>query len=83
MKQSEAKLGWKEIPIAGVLPEGGTAVEYRSGDWRTFKPIVDVDKCTNCLICWIYCPDASIIRKEKHVEVDYYHCKGCGICAEE
>lgn len=77
------KLNWKEIPIGGVIPKGGTAVEYRSGDWRTFKPVIDANKCVNCLICWIYCPDASIIRLEKHVDVDYYHCKGCGICAEE
>jgi 2-oxoacid:acceptor oxidoreductase delta subunit (pyruvate/2-ketoisovalerate family) len=41
------------------------------------------EKCVNCLICWIYCPDASIIRLEKYVAVNYDYCKGCGICAEE
>jgi len=37
----------------------------------------------NCLLCWIYCPDSSIVRKEKCVEVNYDYCKGCGICAHE
>jgi pyruvate ferredoxin oxidoreductase delta subunit len=34
-------------------------------------------------MCWIFCPDVSILRTEKTVEVDYYHCKGCGVCANE
>ncbi|MCK4953150.1 4Fe-4S binding protein [Candidatus Bathyarchaeota archaeon] len=75
--------GWKEISIAGVcwLP----STEYITGDWRTFKPVVDQDNCNNCLMCFIYCPDGSITWKpeEEKIEVDYNYCKGCGICANE
>ena len=75
--------GWKEIPIAGLIVEAGNAEKYKTGDWRTFKPVRDVEKCTNCLNCWIYCPDTSIlVSEEKMTGFDYDHCKGCGICAE-
>lgn len=74
---------WKELPIGGIIENGGTAKEYNTGSWRTFKPIWDEKKCTNCLLCWIYCPDTSInVKDGKFAEFDYYHCKGCGICAK-
>jgi pyruvate ferredoxin oxidoreductase delta subunit len=73
---------WKEIPVAGIIPTAGTAQEFKTGDWRTRKPIHDEKKCINCLRCWIYCPDASIMVKDgKVIGIDYDHCKGCGICA--
>lgn len=74
---------WKEIPIGGLITEAGNAMKYNTGDWRTFKPVRDEKKCTNCLLCWVYCPDSSILVKDgKITGVDYGHCKGCGICAE-
>ena len=41
--------------------------------------------CTFCKKCYDYCPDVSIYMdpKQKHREIDYDHCKGCGICAAE
>jgi pyruvate ferredoxin oxidoreductase delta subunit len=55
----------------------------RTGTWRVFKPILDKKKCVNCLRCWIYCPEATVIRnKDGSVEIDYEYCKGCGICAD-
>jgi pyruvate ferredoxin oxidoreductase delta subunit len=80
---SNEKTGWKSLPIGGVLQEAGSSLKYKTGDWRAFKPVVDKEKCANCLLCWIYCPDSAIVRKEKWVEVNYDYCKGCGICAHE
>ena len=77
------KPGWKSMPIGGILLEPGSAMKYKTGDWRAFKPNVDQSKCINCLLCWIFCPDAAIVRKEKFVDVNYDYCKGCGICANE
>ena len=56
----------------------------KTGSWRVFKPILDKEKCTKCLRCWIFCPEGSI-KKEKDgsVSIDYEYCKGCGICAVE
>ncbi|HOO78243.1 MAG TPA: 4Fe-4S binding protein [bacterium] len=78
----EKKPGWKEIPIGGVITEAGNAIEYKTGDWRSERPVVDKAKCINCLQCWVFCPDGSImVRDEAMAGFDYDHCKGCSICA--
>jgi pyruvate ferredoxin oxidoreductase delta subunit len=74
---------WKEIPIGGLIVDGGNAKEYKTGGWRTFKPVWDKEKCSQCLTCWINCPDSSItVSDGKMSGIDYDHCKGCGICAK-
>ena len=79
----EKKQGWKELSIGAIL-EAGTAIKYKTGDWRSSCPIWDKNKCIQCLRCWITCPDSSIILKDgKVVGIDLDHCKGCGICAQE
>jgi 2-oxoacid:acceptor oxidoreductase delta subunit (pyruvate/2-ketoisovalerate family) len=81
---SEKKKGWRDLPIGGMILEAGNSVEYNTGGWRTFRPIHNADKCTNCLLCWIYCPDSAIrVKDGKFLEFDLEHCKGCGICARE
>ncbi|MFH1258529.1 MAG: 4Fe-4S dicluster-binding protein [Elusimicrobiota bacterium] len=75
---------WKELPLGALLPEPGSAQNYKTGGWRSMRPKLDKTKCINCLFCWIYCPDSAIILKDgKVVDIDYDHCKGCGICAVE
>ncbi len=80
---SESEPLWKKLPIGGLLLEPGSALKYKTGDWRSSRPVIDKEKCTNCLLCWIYCPDSAITRTEEKVAVNYDYCKGCGICAEE
>ena len=77
------KKGWRTIPIGGIILKGGTARKYRTGDWRTFRPIIDLDKCIGCALCWIYCPEPAIEKEGGQVKVNYEYCKGCGICMEE
>ncbi|TET85850.1 4Fe-4S dicluster domain-containing protein [Candidatus Aerophobetes bacterium] len=73
---------WKEIPLGGLILEAGNAEEYETGSWRTYRPIINEEKCTHCLLCWVYCPDSSIIVEEAKIkEFDYGHCKGCGVCS--
>lgn len=56
----------------------------KTGFWRTFRPIINVEKCKRCLLCWIYCPEGCIERLEDdRIQIDYDYCKGCGICANE
>ena len=77
------KKGWKQVPIGGVITEPGNARKYNTGSWRSFKPVMDKDKCINCRCCWVYCPDSSILVSEGKVNgIDFEHCKGCGICAK-
>ena len=59
----------------------GSSVANRTGGWRVSRPILDDSKCTNCLLCWFYCPDASIDRGTKVVAIQLDYCKGCGVCA--
>lgn len=76
--------GWREIPEGGLILEAGNAIQYKTGSWRSQRPIRDEEKCTNCLICWIYCPDSALlVENGKIKEIDLEHCKGCGICAKE
>jgi len=72
----------KTLPMAAIIPRPPTSQEYKSGAWRVTGPVIDQEKCIKCLLCWVYCPDMAILRREDDsIEVDYYHCKGCGICA--
>lgn len=81
----EKLLPWTEQSKAGHIYEAGNSAYYETGSWRTFRPVKDMEKCTNCLRCWFYCPDSSIKVEGKQMleEFDLEHCKGCGICAAE
>jgi len=84
MSELVQKPGWKDIPRAGLILDAGNAEKYETGDWRSVRPVWSRDKCTHCLICWVYCPDVAIIAEGGKVTgIDYKHCKGCGICANE
>ncbi len=77
---------WKyyEHPQGATILEAGNSLSYQTGSWRTFRPRWLEEKCTHCLYCFIYCPDAAVkVSKEKFAGFDYEHCKGCGICAAE
>ena len=69
--------------IIGSRVMGGTAEMFETGDWRSSVPTVDRDICIDCMTCWIYCPDESIIVEDnKMVGIKLTHCKGCGICSK-
>ncbi|MFZ8783184.1 MAG: 4Fe-4S binding protein [Desulfurococcaceae archaeon] len=70
--QENAKLPISK-PVIGVAG--------KTGLWRVLKPVVNLEKCTRCFQCEIYCP-VNVIRVEPElgVTIDYEHCKGCGIC---
>jgi len=75
---------WGEVNPGGIVYESGNSVTYITGTWRSMRPVRDLEQCTQCLICWIVCPDASVtVNDGKVVGFDYDHCKGCGICAEQ
>jgi pyruvate ferredoxin oxidoreductase delta subunit len=76
---------WKndEFPRGAVIPEGGNSSDYVTGGWRSQRPVRDDARCTQCLFCWVYCPDSAVnVADEKVGEFNLDHCKGCGICAK-
>lgn len=75
---------WNELPIGGEILDAGNSVEFKTGDWRSMKPVWHEDKCKHCMFCWAVCPDMSIMVKDgKLVGIDYDHCKGCGVCTKQ
>ena len=74
-KKEEEDIGF--VTTLSVPLEGSVGL---TGSWRIFIPVKDDEKCNECLLCWIYCPEACI---SKDIEINFDYCKGCGICAEE
>ncbi|MBS4031949.1 MAG: 4Fe-4S binding protein [Clostridiales bacterium] len=78
-----SKWGWSKHPVGAVIPEPATTNRYVTGGWRSLRPILDLEKCVHCFICFIFCPDSSIlVENEKMDGFKLEHCKGCGICAQ-
>ena len=76
--------GYKDVPLGGIVTQEGNSVAYRTGEWRSQKPVWHPEGCVHCLMCWVFCPDSSIkVEGGKMTGIDYDHCKGCGICARE
>lgn len=79
-----AQMTWKDLKVGNIVLEPGSAREYRTGDWRSQRPIWDQQKCIKCGACYMYCPEGAISMTEDGFPfVDLYYCKGCGICARE
>ncbi len=84
---------WQQLALGGVIAEGGNSADYNTGSWRTYKPVWNKDLCIHCLTCWVFCPEDAFfltdnLKKEGKVKknisgINYYHCKGCGLCAKE
>lgn len=82
---------WQEMPTGVALHVGefngmkvgpGSAVQVRTGTWRTKTPRYIEEKCVKCARCWFICPDAAIHRRpDDRIDIDYEHCKGCGMCS--
>ncbi len=84
MTKRENELTWKDIETGFIVTEPGSARQYRTGDWKSERPIVDKSKCIKCGLCFIYCPEGCIQQDaEGYYEADLFYCKGCGICARE
>lgn len=75
-------LTWEELPLAGALRPEETE-RLRTGGWRTgVKPAVELERCVDCLLCWLYCPDSAIrLDGTAFAGFDYDVCKGCELCS--
>ena len=75
------KAPYQDITPGNAVYGGGGAATFNTGEWRTETPVVDWDKCVQCLMCAPMCPDSSIpVVDGKRQEFDLNHCQGCGVC---
>jgi pyruvate ferredoxin oxidoreductase delta subunit len=74
----------EQFPLGATIPVAGNSDDYSTGGWRSERPWRNDEKCTQCLLCWFFCPDTSVLVKDDKVyDFDLKHCKGCGVCAKE
>jgi pyruvate ferredoxin oxidoreductase gamma subunit len=56
----------------------------QTGNWRVWRPVIDLKNCSQCWVCFVSCPEGAIaLDAEDNPHVDYAVCKGCLICVEE
>ena len=75
----------KEITIE-IVPGAWTSkprLAQKTGNWRTLRPVVNVEECIGCGVCESFCPEASVRVVDHVAKINYDYCKGCGICANE
>jgi pyruvate ferredoxin oxidoreductase delta subunit len=70
------------LRVGGVCAAGGSKVEH-TGNWRTFRPVVDNNECSKCGICETFCPDSCVEINDLGCNINYTYCKGCGICEHQ
>lgn len=83
-KKINAQTPMEDLTIGGNIYEAGNAKEFKTGDWRSVKPVYIPEKCKQCGLCFAVCPDNAIPvgKDQKRGDFDYEMCKGCGICAK-
>jgi pyruvate ferredoxin oxidoreductase delta subunit len=72
---------YKDLPI-GTYGDALLLTETLEG-WRTKRPVIDLDKCIDCKVCYLVCPEGVIHEFKERCTIDYRFCKGCGICSQE
>ena len=75
---------WEELTPGGDIYEAGNAREFKTGDWRSMKPVFHKELCKQCGLCYAVCPDDSIPvgKDQNRGDFNYDYCKGCGVCAK-
>jgi len=91
--QSNPVWGYKSAPLGGVLPTPGNTAHNDLHTSRTgWMPVLDSDKCIDCGMCDMVCPDLCLVWSTHQNEegeplvkldgIDYQYCKGCMRCVE-
>lgn len=81
LKKDFSIKNYNDLPL-GTYSEGMLLTETMEG-WITKKPVVDTEKCIECNMCYLVCPEGVIYVEDGQVKIDYRFCKGCGICSKE
>lgn len=80
----KALKAWQDLELGAAIADAGNASQLKTGDWKTNMPKLDEEKCIQCALCWVYCPEFCYTEDEEgFFRADLYYCKGCGICANQ
>ncbi|MBQ3414286.1 MAG: 4Fe-4S binding protein [Clostridia bacterium] len=85
MTEINSKTPMEKLTIGGNIYEAGNAKEFKTGDWRSARPVFIEEKCKQCGLCYPVCPDNAIpVEKEtlKRKDFNFDYCKGCGVCSK-
>jgi len=83
MPKAQGLVSWKALAPGMFILESGNSVEFKTGDWRAYRPVLDKEKCIKCGTCYALCPDLCYKKdKNGYFIPDLYYCKGCGVCAK-
>ncbi len=88
MSENKCKINpkstWQEMTIGGNIYDAANSMEFKTGDWRSRKPVFHEDKCKQCSLCIPTCPECAIpvVEGGKRADFNYDYCKGCGVCAK-
>ena len=75
--------------IKKLIAKPNSSLNNKTGPWRTYKPVVDNEKCISCSLCSKFCPEGCIVMQKVKGQTkikpvtNYDYCKGCGVCAKE
>ena len=75
----------EDLSIGGNIYTAGNAREFKTGDWRSIRPVWSEEKCKQCGLCFPVGPDNAIpVCKDslKRTDYNYDYCKGCGVCSK-
>lgn len=76
----------REVPFGAVTPAPVCTQDlFPTSNWRMVRPVRDEEKCTNCLVCNMSCPDSCWDYRDAEEELKWVgdFCKGCQICINE
>ena len=59
MAKAAEELTWRDLEVGCAVSEPGNARVYRTGDWKTFRPVLNKENCIHCGICHLYCPERA------------------------
>lgn len=75
-------MSWKDLAPGMFILEPGNSVKFKTGDWRSHRPVLDKEKCIKCAQCYFFCPEPAYEEDaEGYFICNLDYCKGCGICA--
>ena len=74
----------EDLTIGGDIYDAGNSKDFKTGDWRSMKPVYIEEKCKQCGLCFAVCSEDAIpVEKDlKRKDFDLDYCKGCGVCAK-